>query len=105
MHELKGSTGGFVEGEFEGVVDITSNLRGTGWMNASWLEVTGKGQITQTVLKTWPDIQPFAAAAAFTDANGFSGPVLNVARGTADSDNARVTRSWFAFGLGLELSL
>jgi hypothetical protein len=103
MHELQGNTGGFVEGEFEGLVDIASNLRGTMWLNGSWLEVTGKGKITQTVLHTWPDVQPFSAAVAATP-NGPE-PVLNVARGTADADNSRVTRSFWAVGLGLELSL
>jgi hypothetical protein len=99
MHELQGSAGGFVEGECEGLVEITGNLRGTGWLNASWLEVTGKGQITQTVQRTQPDIQPFQAIPPDTPT------VLNVARGSADADNSRVTRSWFAMGLGVELSL
>ena len=99
MHELQGSADGFAEGEFEGLVEITGNLRGTGWLNASWLEVIGKGQVTQTVQRTQPDIQPFQAILRDTPT------VLNVARGSADADNSRVTRSWFAMGPGLELSL
>jgi hypothetical protein len=51
-------------------------------LNASWLEFTGTGNVTSTVLAS---------------------TIANTQPGSVDVDNSKVHRHYFALGLGLEL--
>ena len=83
-YTLDTNRGGFVEGDFEGIYPITRNLRGTCWFTGSWLEVYGTAKLASTVQ---------------------SSTILRVSPGTADIEDSRLHKSYYAFGLGMELSL
>ena len=83
LYTLHTNSGGFIEGEFEGMYPVTRNLRGTCWFNASWYQATGTGQLTSTVLAS---------------------TVFGVVPGSVSIPDSRLQRSWYALGLGMEMS-
>jgi hypothetical protein len=88
MYKLDANSGGFVEGEFEGVVQLTSRLQGTLWGMGSWLQVTGTGKLESSV--------------AVSEAQGGADdPTLASIPGNVDIENSKYQRSFFALGLGL----
>ncbi len=90
MYKLDANSGGFVEGEFEGVVQLTSRLQGTLWGMGSWLQVTGTGKLESSV--------------AVSEAQGQDDPALASISGNVDIENSKYQRSFFALGLGLSAS-
>jgi hypothetical protein len=82
-YTLNTSRGGFVEGDFEGIYPISRNFRGTFWFAGSWLEVYGTATLTSTVA---------------------SSDDLHASPGTAAIENSRLQKSYYALGLGLDLS-
>jgi hypothetical protein len=82
-YTLNGNSGYFLEGDFEGIYPITRNVRGTLWLNLSAMQVSGTGTI---------------------DSNVVASTVFNVQSGSASVPDSRIQRSWYAFGLGMEMS-
>jgi hypothetical protein len=82
-YTLNGNSGYFLEGDFEGLYPITRNVRGTLWLNLSTMQVSGTGRI---------------------DSNVVASTVFNVPSGSVDIPDSRIQRSWYAFGLGMEMS-
>jgi hypothetical protein len=83
LYNLNGNSGYFLEGDFEGIYPITRNVRGTLWLNLSAMQVSGTGRI---------------------DSSAIASTVFNVASGSVDIPDSRIQRSWYAFGLGMEMS-
>ena len=83
LYTLHANSGGFIEGEFEGMYPVTRNLRGTCWFNASWYQATGTGQLTSTVQGS---------------------TLFDVVPGSVSIPDSRLQRSWYALGLGMEMS-
>ncbi len=83
-YTLNASSGYFLEGEFEGLVDITRNFRGSMWVQGHVNQVEGKGQVTSTV-----------TASDVLAPDG-------VVPGVVDIDKSKIYNSFFALGLGLE---
>lgn len=84
LYTLQANSGGFLEGDFEGTVQVAPYLRGNVWLTGSWMEVNGTGNLTSTVIAS---------------------TIFNVQPGAQDIENSKLHRSFFALGLGLELSL
>jgi len=85
LYTLNGNSGYLLEGDFEGIYPITRNVRGTLWLNGSCMQVNGTGRIDSNVEATAVD-------------------VFNVQSGSASIPDSRIQRSWYAFGLGMEMS-
>jgi hypothetical protein len=83
-YTLDTSRGGFVEGDFEGIYPISRSFRGTFWVAGSWLEVYGTANLTSTVAGS---------------------TIMRASPGTADIEDSRLHKSYYALGLGLELSI
>jgi hypothetical protein len=83
LYTLNTNSGGFLEGEFEGMYPVTCNLRGTCWFSAGWFQSTGTGELTSTVVAS---------------------DVFGVAAGSVSIPESRFQRSFYAFGLGMEMS-
>jgi hypothetical protein len=83
LYTLNTNSGGFIEGEFEGMYPVTRNLRGTCWFSASWYQVAGTGQLTSTVVAS---------------------DIFGIPNGGASIQDSRLHRSWYAVGLGMEMS-
>jgi hypothetical protein len=83
LYTLNTNSGGFIEGDFEGMYPITRNWRGTCWFTGSWFQYTGTGQLTSTVLAS---------------------TLFDVVPGSVSIPDSRLTRSFYAVGLGMEMS-
>jgi hypothetical protein len=83
LYTLNTNSGGFIEGDFEGLYPITRNLRGTCWFTASWFQSTGTGQFTSSVLGS---------------------TLFAIPAGSASIADSRLHRSFYALGLGMEMS-
>jgi hypothetical protein len=83
LYTLNSNSGGFIEGDFEGIYPVTRNLRGTCWFTGSWFESYGTGHLTSTVVAS---------------------TIFGIPNGSASIDSSRLHRSFYAFGLGMELS-
>jgi hypothetical protein len=81
LYTLNSNSGGFVEGDFEGIYTVTRNIRGTIWFTGSWFEAYGTGRLNSKVV----------ASTVFENQNG-----------SADIDNSRLQRTFYGLGLGLE---
>jgi hypothetical protein len=85
-YTLNGNSGYMLEGDFEGIYPITRNVKGTFWLNGSWMQASGTGSLTSNVLAS---TLQFAA---------------NIQSGNVDIPNSQIQRSWYGLGLGLEMS-
>jgi hypothetical protein len=83
QYTLNGNSGYFLEGDFEGLYPITRNVRGTLWLNLSTAQVNGTANLSSTVQAS---------------------TVMGVQPGSASIPDSRIQRSWYAFGLGMEMS-
>ncbi len=83
LYQLNTNSGGFIEGDFEGMYPVTRNLRGTCWFTGSWFQSTGTGQLTSTVLGS---------------------TLFAIPNGGASIPDSRFQRSFYAVGLGMEMS-
>lgn len=86
--KLETSGGGWIEGEFEGFLSVTSALRASLWGMGSWLSIAGTGQRTQNV-------------AASTIIGTGDNPDVPLVSGTFNIGNSSYTQSIWALGLGL----
>jgi len=84
LYTLNGNSGYMLEGDFEGIIPLSRNWRGTFWLNGSWYQVSGTGSLTSNVLAS---TLQFAA---------------NIQSGNVDIPNSQIQRSWYGLGLGLE---
>jgi hypothetical protein len=82
-YRLDGNSGYFLEGDFEGLYPITRNVRGTLWLNLSTMQVNGTGTLSSSVVGS---------------------TIFNIPAGSASIPDSRIQRSWYAFGLGMEMS-
>ncbi len=81
-YKLDANSGYLIEGEFEGIVPVFANLRGIMWVQGHYDQVEGQGELISTVAAS---------------------PIGGVIPGSASIDNSKISKSWFALGLGMEL--
>jgi hypothetical protein len=87
LFELQSSGGGWIEGEFEGFLSVSSDVKTSFWGMGSWLSITGTGKRTQSV-----------AASTIIQADN---PAVPLVSGTFDISNSSYTQSIWALGAGL----
>jgi len=80
-YTLDANSGYMLEGEFEGLVDVLPNLRGSMWVKGHYDQVEGQGNLTSTVTAS---------------------TIAGVIPGSATIDNSKIYKSYFMLGLGLE---
>ncbi|HTY26000.1 MAG TPA: hypothetical protein VMC85_22920 [Desulfomonilaceae bacterium] len=86
LYTLNGTSGYMLEGDFEGIIPLSSNWRGTFWLNGSWMQANGTGRLDSTVQAS--TLPVFAS----------------ILTGSVDIPDSQIQRFWYGLGLGLEFS-
>jgi len=89
LYTLNGNSGYMLEGDFEGIIPLSPNWRGTFWLNGSWMQVSGTGRLDSSLEPSPPALPPLPVFAS-------------IVNGSVDIPNSQIQRFWYGLGLGLE---
>jgi hypothetical protein len=90
LYTMDNTNGRFLEGDFETVTPITQNLGMGFWVRGEWLEFQGSGNIYETII-------PGTGGVSNTD-------IFGGIAGNGTSDNAKLTQSYWALGLTMDVT-